>query len=184
MQGYPNAIHHQPSSVYTSIDPHLRPSSPPNLRPDAHAPAPVGDSSLGQNAYISNSAGVATQCEPRDLIRFVQASPVPLLHIGDTGSLVQDLITVCDLISRFDSPVSNHFAKSCVCSTKYWLLWCPRVAEHYNSAILYSSWVINYPCICEWKFPMAQLPRWCPKAASHLLDRVSHYLLTYTTDIG
>ena len=189
VQGYTNTLHHQISSSYPSNDPDLRPRSAPSL--DAHAPAPVHGTVPGQSAYVGGSPGTlpgqsisaTSQCEPPDLIRLAQVSPGPAPLIGDNGSLLQDLITGYSLIPPLPGPIPNDSAERCVCTKRQWRPWCARAAEHYNLAILYSSRVINHPCSCGWALPMSQIPRWCPKAASHLLDWVSHDLPMYATDI-
>lgn len=184
MQGYSNALYYQTSCLNPSNDVIFSPWSAPNLNADAHAPAPVHSSVPGQIPYLGGPAGNTTQCDPHDLIRLVQGFPVPAPFIRDNGPLVRDFVTGYDLISPFIGFVPKEFTTPCICSNRHWLAWCARVAEHYNYAILYSSRAIHLPCCCEWALPKTQIPKWCPKAAIHLLDWVSHDLPMYARDIG
>lgn len=101
------------------------------------------------------------------------SSPLPEPPIEDNDSPLQGLVPGYRLIRPLNGPVSNSdCAKPCVCTIKLWCAWCPRAQEHYNSTVLHSSRFIHYPCRCGWTLSMGDIPKWCPKAASHLLDWV------------
>lgn len=99
------------------------------------------------------------------------ARPVPAPLIENSGSLIQGLFAGYDIAPSHTVPIPNDSVKPCVCTSKWWVAWCPRAMEHYT---LYSPRFIHHPCVCGWALSTPQLPRCCPKAASHLLDWVSH----------
>ena len=141
--------------------------------------APVRYSTPGQNTCVvstlpEHGIGGIT----RSTVENSPASPIFASPNENIGPLVQCLVDG-DPISSLTGP---DFA--CVCTNKLWIAWCPRAKEHYSTAILYSSWLTHYPCLCGWTLSMPQLPWCCPKAASHFLDWVSHYCSMYTRDVG
>ena len=174
MQGYSSACYHQNSTLRPSNDPPLRPQNARKLSTDAHAPVPVHGSASRQNAYDGGSdstqwTGEATQCDPRELIHLAPVSPASVQPIGNNGPPVQ--VPVIGLLP-------DGSATFCVCTSKFWVAWCPRAEEHHD---------INpsqYPCRCGWVLSKAQIPKWCPKAASHLLDWVSHDRPMHTENVG
>ena len=153
-----------------------------NFSTGAQATALLRCSIQSQNTCISSALSDQGIDETnRATFEDSPARPVPAPLIENSGSLVQGLLTGHDLVPSFTVPILNDSAKPCVCTSKWWFAWCPRAMEHYT---LYSPGFTNHPCLCGWTLSTPQLPRCCPKAASHLLDWVSHDHVIYSRSVG
>ena len=172
VQEYTGARYHYTPTLRPSNDPRLRPQNAPNLSTDAHAPVPVHDSAYDGGAASTQWTGEATQCDPRDFIHLAPASPVSAQPIGNNGSPVQVPVT---------GSLPDGSEKRCVCTSTSWFPRCPRAQGHYHSTTSNPS---QYPSYCGWALSKAQLPKCCPKAASHFLDWVSHDRPMRTEDVG
>jgi hypothetical protein len=178
-----------PSDMCPSNYPGMRlrnsPRGAPNFSTDAQASALDRNSIPGRNTYVSSTPPDQSVGETSHAtFENSPARPVPAPFIGNNGSLVQGLVAGYGLIPSLTRPVPNDPTKPCVCTSQWWFAWCPRALEHFRYIRLYSSWFIHYPCCCGWALSMPQLPRWCPKVASHFLDWVSHDHPIDTRSVG
>jgi hypothetical protein len=166
-QGHPNTLCQIPD-VSPSNDLRLRPRSAPNFSTSVQASAPVRRNTPGQDTYVVSTlpnqriGGTTRVTRSNSPVR-----PLPASLIESNGPLVQGLVDGYSPIPPLAGPIPDYSAQSCVCTSTHWSAWCPRVWEHVK---LYSS---LGPCFCGWAQSMPQLPRCCPKAASHFLDWVS-----------
>jgi len=178
-----NAFYQTPD-VCPSNDPGLqRQNSLGNAPNFSTATALLRCSMQGQNTCVSSALSYQRIGEAnRATFEDSPARLVPAPLIENSGSLVQGLLAGYGLVPSLTVPIPNDPAMPCVCTNKWLFPWCPRAMEHYT--YLYSTWFTYHPCLCGWALSTPQLPRCCPKAASHLLDWVSHDHAMYSRSVG